>query len=163
MKVRDDLVYLKHIIDVKSEVQFIEGLEKYLEDNKNVCKEVEWWMFSKIDETLDNVYLPYYNSDENEIAKFKPDFIFWIKKGSNYLILFVDPKGTQHTTAYHKIEGYKRIFENKGIVKYKDLNVTTRLLLKPARGGIAGVPEEYREYWFDNFDNFGEKIIEYMK
>jgi hypothetical protein len=29
---------------------------------------------------------------ENNISKFKPDFVFWAQKGEQYLILFVDPK-----------------------------------------------------------------------
>ncbi len=46
-------------------------------------------MFSKIDETLDEVYIP--------------DFIFWLKKDNNYFIVFIDPKSTEFTKYQNKI------------------------------------------------------------
>jgi restriction endonuclease len=100
-------------------------------------------MFSKLDQTLDEIYIPYYNPKENMISKFKPDFIFWLKKGKQYKILFVDPKGTEHSDGYRKIDGYRRIFENKiknELNKYSvdDLSVQVQLLLKPKQG-IAGI------------------------
>ncbi|MGQ9848383.1 MAG: hypothetical protein ACUVQP_12910, partial [Bacteroidales bacterium] len=69
--------YLNHIINVESEVKFIEQLEEYLAKPDNVFKQFDWWMFSKLDQTLDEIYIPYYDSKQNNIAKFKPDFIFW--------------------------------------------------------------------------------------
>ncbi|MGB9595443.1 MAG: hypothetical protein ACPL7B_04100 [Candidatus Poribacteria bacterium] len=118
-------------------------------------------MFSKLDQSLDEVFIPYYNPKENSIANFKPDFIFWMQKGDRYLMLFVDPKGTEHTDVYRKIDGYSRIFED-GNGKSKDFIydgfiVNTRLLLKPRRS-IAEVLENYRRYWFDNFDDFAKVI-----
>ncbi|MGI6315023.1 MAG: DEAD/DEAH box helicase family protein [Patescibacteria group bacterium] len=103
--------YLNHIINVDSEVKFVEQLEEYLAKPDNVFTQFDWWMFSKLDQTLDKVLIPYYNPKENNIANFKPDFIFWAQKGKRYLILFVDPKGTEHTDGYRKIDGYSRIFE----------------------------------------------------
>ena len=88
--------YLNHIINVDSEVKFIEQLEEYLAKPDNVFTQFDWWMFSKLDQTLDEVLIPYYNPKENKITNFKPDFIFWAQKGKRYLILFVDPKGTEH-------------------------------------------------------------------
>ncbi len=70
-------------------------------------------MFSKLDQTLDEVYIPYYNPKVNNIAKFKPDFIFWLQKDNRYVILFIDPKGTEYTDGYRKIDGYSRIFEEE--------------------------------------------------
>ncbi|HUM44310.1 MAG TPA: DEAD/DEAH box helicase family protein, partial [Fervidobacterium sp.] len=103
--------YLTHIINVESEIEFMEGLKNYLKTSDNVFSKFDWWMFSKLDETLDEVYIPYYNSKTNGISKFKPDFIFWMQKDNRYLILFIDPKGTEHTDAYRKIDGYSKIFE----------------------------------------------------
>jgi len=100
--------YLTHIINVESEIEFMEGLKNYLKTSDNVFSKFDWWMFSKLDETLDEVYIPYYNSKTNGISKFKPDFIFWMQKDNRYLILFIDPKGTEHTDAYRKIDGYSR-------------------------------------------------------
>lgn len=160
----EKIVYLNHIITVASEVRFIEELERYLKKPDNIFSQFDWWMFSKLDQTLDEVYIPYYNPKENRIANFKPDFIFWAKKDRRYLIIFVDPKGTEYTDGYRKIDGYTRIFEieKDGKKQSKDFSynewiINTKLLLKP-RQGIAGVLENYRQYWFDNFDEFASKL-----
>ncbi|WP_113074437.1 DEAD/DEAH box helicase family protein [Petrotoga sp. 9PW.55.5.1] len=154
--------YLNHIINVDSEVRFIEELEEYLAKPNNVFTKFDWWMFSKLDQTLDEVFIPYYNPKENKISKFKPDFIFWMQKDNQYLILFVDPKGTEHADGYRKIDGYSSIFEYGAQKQSRDFSyngfvINTKLLLKPRRG-IADVLENYRKYWFDNFDDFASKI-----
>ena len=154
--------YLNHIINVDSEVKFIEQLEEYLSEPDNIFKKFDWWMFSKIDQTLDEVYIPYYNPKENNIAKFKPDFIFWLQKGNEYTVLFVDPKGTEYTDGYRKIDGYSKIFETEEnkeskIFSLNGLRISTKLLFKPQRG-IASVLDNYKKYWFDNFADFATKI-----
>jgi len=154
--------YLNHIINVDSEVRFIEQLEDYLAKPDNIFSQFDWWMFSKLDQTLDEVLIPYYNPKENNIANFKPDFIFWVQKGKRYLILFVDPKGTEHADGYRKIDGYSRIFEigeqkESKDFSYNGFTINTKLLLKPRRG-IAEVLENYKRYWFDNFVDFAGKI-----
>ncbi len=156
--------YLNHIINVESEVKFVEQLEEYLAKSDNVFMQFDWWMFSKLDQTLDEVLIPYYDPKENKIANFKPDFIFWAQKGKRYLILFVDPKGTEYAEGYRKIDGYSRIFEiEKGGQKvskdfsYNGFIINMKLLLKPKRG-IAEVPDNYKKYWFDNFVDFAGKI-----
>lgn len=154
--------YLNHIINVDSEVRFIEQLEEYLAQSENIFSQFDWWMFSKLDQTLDEVLIPYYNPKENTIANFKPDFIFWAQKGKRYLILFVDPKGTEHADGYRKIDGYSRIFETgeqKESINfsYNGFTINTKLLLKPRRG-IAEVLENYKRYWFDNFVDFATKV-----
>lgn len=163
--------YLNHIINVDSEVRFIEQLEEYLAQPENIFSQFDWWMFSKLDQTIDEVYIPYYNPKENKIANFKPDFIFWMQKEKQYLIMFVDPKGTEHADGYRKIDGYSRIFEieKDGKKQSRDFSyppaeragngftINTKLLLKPRRG-IAEVLENYKQYWFDNFVDFAGKI-----
>ncbi len=156
--------YLNHIINVDSEVKFVEQLEEYLAKPNNVFTQFDWWMFSKLDQTLDEVLIPYYNPKENNIVNFKPDFIFWAQKGNHYLILFVDPKGTEHADGYRKIDGFSRIFEEEKDGKkqsknfsYNGFSINTKLLLKPKRG-MAEVLENYKRYWFDNFDDFVGKI-----
>ncbi len=148
--------YLNHIITVPSEVEFIEQLEEYINKPNNIFAQFDWWMFSKIDETLDEIYIPYYNPKLNTISKFKPDFIFWMQKGNHYLILFVDPKGTEHKDAYIKIDGYSSLFEieNDGkkqckVFLHNGLTIKVKLLLKTKEG----VPKRYREYWFENFED----------
>ncbi|MDD5689636.1 MAG: restriction endonuclease subunit R, partial [Caldisericia bacterium] len=138
--------------------------EKYLAEPDNIFTQFDWWLFSKLDQTLDEVYIPYYNPKENNITNFKPDFIFWAQKDRRYLILFVDPKGTEHADGYRKIDGYSKIFEigeqkvSKSFSYDDGLIINTKLLLKPRRG-IAEVLESYERYWFDNFIDFANKII----
>jgi len=160
---KEKVDYLNHIIDVESEIKFIKQLEEYLQKSSNVFKQFDWWMFSKLDQTLDEVYIPYYNHKKNDMSKFKPDFVFWMQKGNDYTILFVDPKGIENTDGYRRIDGYSRIFETgeqkeSKIYPFNGFNIKTKLLLTPAHGGIVGVPEPQRKYWFDNFKDFADKI-----
>jgi type III restriction enzyme len=69
---------------------------------------------SKVDESLDEVRIPYYSPEENRIAWFLPDFVLWLSKGKDYRIVFVDPKGMAHTRTYTKLDGYRHFFEEKG-------------------------------------------------
>jgi hypothetical protein len=149
--------YIKHIIKIKSEVNFINDLEAYLNTSGNWFKEFDWWMFSKLDESLDEVYIPYYNPNVNKISRFYPDFIFWLKKDDNYIIVFVDPKGTEHTSAYRKIDGYKLLFEKDGKAKainYNGFKVRIKLLLRSE--DVSKALPEYKQYWFDNIENMSE-------
>lgn len=41
---------------------------------------------------------------------------------------------------------------------YNGFTINVKLLLKPTRGGIANVPDPQKRYWFDNFDDFANKI-----
>lgn len=156
--------FIQHIIKHKSEVDFINDLENYLKEKDSFFMQFDWWYFSKIDETLDEIYIPYYQPKTNRIEKFKPDFIFWLKKDNIYLILFVDPKGTEYSDGYRKIDGYSRIFETEEngkrqarVFSYNGLTVYTKLLLR-SKQGIANVLENYKHYWFDSFGDFAKKI-----
>lgn len=143
--------YIKHIIKTPSEVKFVNDLEDYLERPDNKFKDFDWWFFSKLDESLDEIYIPYYNPNVNKISRFYPDFIFWLKKGDNYFIVFVDPKGTEHTSAYRKIDGYRALFEENGKEKdfnYNGFKVKIKLLLRP--DDVFKASRGYRRYWFDN-------------
>ncbi len=139
--------FIQHIISEKSEVEFIEGLESWLTDNKP-----DWdaWMFSKIDEHLDSVHIPYYNERINDYARFKPDFIFWMCKGNNFQIVFVDPKGTVHKSAYLKIDGFMHFFESENIpvkFKYKKWNVLAKLLMF----NDDRAPRLYQRFWSSDY------------
>ncbi|MCS7092509.1 MAG: restriction endonuclease subunit R, partial [Patescibacteria group bacterium] len=160
--------YLNHIINVESEVRFLEELEEYTRDidnegGNNIFKKFDWWMFSKLDQTLDEIFIPYYNPKTNSIANFKPDFVFWAQKGNCYFIIFVDPKGTEHADGYRKIDGYIRIFGGKKQNReessfcYGNLNIKTKLLFRSTQG-VASVLENYREYWFDSLNDFADKV-----
>ena len=146
--------YIKHIIKTPSEVYFLDDLEEYLKNQDNKFKDFDWWMFSKLDETQDNVFIPYYNPNINNISYFYPDFIFWLQKNYNYYIVFVDPKGTEYTTAYRKIDGYKALFEEnekERIFNYNGLNITIKLLLRTDE--VNKAEELYKQYWFDKIEN----------
>ena len=152
--------YIKHIIKTQSESRFINDLEDHLTKADNKFKEFDWWLFSKLDESLDEVYIPYYNPSANKFSRFYPDFIFWLKKGDNYFIVFVDPKGTEHTSAYRKIDGYAQLFEENGkekVFNYNEFKVRIKLLLRPE--DVSKAPAEYRQYWFDNI----EKMVKVVK
>jgi len=145
--------YIKHIIKTRSEVKFVNDLERYLRRENSKFKEFDWWLFSKLDERLDEVYIPYYDPRANRIRHFKPDFIFWLQKGSNYFIVFIDPKGTSHTAYMHKVDGYKMIFEKDGdgcrSFGYDGLKVRVFTFLYT--DDVNKLPQEgYKKYWFDN-------------
>ncbi|MCS7165991.1 MAG: hypothetical protein RMJ51_07035, partial [Candidatus Calescibacterium sp.] len=72
--------YIKHVIKTTSEKKFISDLIEYLSYEDNLFRSFDWWYFSKIDETLDEIYIPYFDKSICRWAKFKPDFIFWLCK-----------------------------------------------------------------------------------
>lgn len=148
--------YIKHIIKTPSEVKFLNNLEDYLCRKDNKFKEFEWWLFSKLDESLDEVYIPYYNPQINDISHFKPDFIFWLKKGSDYFIVFIDPKGIEHRDPDRKIEGYKQIFEDdRGCPKpFAHDRLQVRVFCFLWTSDVNKLPDGYREYWFDSFEKW---------
>jgi type III restriction enzyme len=147
--------YIRHIIRTPSEVKFIRELETYLAQPNNQFQRFDWWFFSKLDESLDEVYIPYYDPKTNRMARFKPDFIFWLCKGNRYWIVFIDPKGTEHTDFLRKVDGYREVFENDGQPKcfrYNDKKVTVHLFLKPSDS--ADIPTEYQSFGVDNVEFF---------
>lgn len=144
--------YIKHIVQEDSEIKFLNQLEDYLANPGNRFKDFDWWMFSKLDESLDEVYIPYYDGTSNKVRDFKPDFIFWFQKGNEYFIVFIDPKGTEHTDYQRKIDGYSAIFEGAGGAK-KPLSHNGKKVFVFAFLHTAdkdGLPAKYSEYWFDN-------------
>lgn len=145
--------YIRHIIKTKSEIKFINDLKSYVDKSNNKFNDFDWWMFSKLDESLDEVYISYYNPNVNKISWFYPDFIFWLKRGNDYFIVFVDPKGTEHTSAERKIDGYKELFEDNGkerVFNHNRFRVKIKLLLRA--DDVSKTSNEYREYWFDNIE-----------
>ena len=156
----DRIAYIRSVIRVESEVRFVRQLEAYLEQADNKFKEFDWWLFSRVDETSDNVNIPYYYPIENRIANFKPDFIFWLKKGQRYHILLIDPKGTGRTEYEHKVDGYKNLFEEHGQPKefqYGDMFVNVHVFLHTQDRNILA--EGYRDYWFDGVEQVLENLL----
>ncbi|MBU1206649.1 MAG: DEAD/DEAH box helicase family protein [Proteobacteria bacterium] len=153
--------YIKHIVQTPSEIKFLNYLEDYLAKPGNRFKDFDWWIFSKLDESLDEVYIPYYDGTSNKVRDFKPDFIFWFQKGNEYFIVFIDPKGTEHTDYQRKIDGYSAIFEGAGGAK-KPLSHNGKKVFVYAFLHTAdkdGLPAKYREYWFDNVGKILTSIL----
>jgi len=136
--------WIKNIINVKSEIRFFNSLIEILDE---INSDIEWWVFSKLNEYYDNVYIPYYKS--GRVAKFIPDFIFWIKRGKDYKIVFVDPKGKEHIEWIDKlVNGYELIFKENGETKVfnrDDFNISVKLFFYTD----LEKPSVFREYWID--------------
>jgi len=148
----DRIDYIKHIIQEESEVKFINRLEEYLGRANNKFQDFDWWMFSKLDESLDDVYLPYYDGSSNKVREFKPDFIFWLQKGDDYFIVFIDPKGTEHTDYQRKIDGYSLLFEDGGggkkTIPHNGQMVKVFTFLYT--DDVDGLSKDYKRYWSDD-------------
>ena len=130
MKDKNENDFFRNIINDKSEIDFINNLEKYLEQDTNKLTTYDNWYFSKIQQITDNIYIPYIDYEKSQIAKFYPDFIFWLKKDDKYIIKFIDPKGLNqgvHKTQ-DKLDGFETIFENNSFRKGND-NIKVELYL----------------------------------
>ena len=147
------LDYLRHIIDTESEVRFLGVLRDYVKKSDCVLKKLDWWMFSKLDQYLDDPFIPYYDPKQNREARFIPDFIFWGQLGKDYVIHFVDPKGMEQIDWERKVDGYCRQFENgKGALRvfgYDNLAVTVRLSLFTSDRNKCPAGS-YSRFWHDN-------------
>ncbi|QUV83628.1 DEAD/DEAH box helicase family protein [Chloracidobacterium sp. D] len=152
--------YIRHIIKTESEVKFIKDLEAYLSQPNNEFQQFDWWFFSKLDESLDEVYIPYYDPKTNRIARFKPDFIFWLCKDKRYRIAFVDPKGTEHVDYRRKIDGYSGVFLQKGQLHplmWNGKTVTVHLFFYT--DNIAKVPTLDQQFWCDYVGALPERLL----
>ncbi|WP_120841924.1 DEAD/DEAH box helicase family protein [Helicobacter pylori] len=133
--------WLKYVVKVKSESDFLEELLKITE---TLQENYDFWAFSKIDEHLDNLFIPYIDNSTGE-RKFFPDFIFWLQKGNTQIICFIDPKGSKHTDYEHKADAYK-LFKDKVFSSKDDPNLKIKVVLK-FYGDKDDVAELYRDYW----------------
>ncbi|EQD97576.1 type III restriction endonuclease subunit R [Helicobacter pylori PZ5056] len=132
--------WLKHVVKVKSESDFLEELLKITE---TLQENYDFWAFSKIDEHLDNLFIPYI--DNATERRFFPDFIFWLQKGGTQIICFIDPKGTEHTSSLRKADAYK-LFKDKVFSSKNDPHFKIKVVLK-FYGNKDRVPDDYRNYW----------------
>ncbi len=132
--------WLKHVVKVKSESDFLEELLKITE---TLQENYDFWAFSKIDEHLDNLFIPYFNGATER--KFFPDFIFWLQKGGTQIICFIDPKGSKHTDYEHKADAYQ-LFKDKIFNPKDDPNLKIKVVLK-FYGDKDEVGERYRDDW----------------
>ncbi|WP_100977853.1 DEAD/DEAH box helicase family protein [Helicobacter pylori] len=133
--------WLKHVVKVKSESDFLEELLKITE---MLQENYDFWAFSKIDEHLDNLFIPYIDNGATE-RKFFPDFIFWLQKGGTQIICFIDPKGSKHTDYEHKADAYQ-LFKDKIFNPKDDPHFKIKVVLK-FYGNKDDVGERYRDDW----------------
>ncbi|PDW20984.1 restriction endonuclease subunit R [Helicobacter pylori] len=132
--------WLKHVVKVKSESDFLEELLKITE---TLQENYDFWAFSKIDEHLDNLFIPYI--DNAAERRFFPDFIFWLQKSGTQIICFIDPKGSKHTDYEHKADAYQ-LFKDKIFNPKNDPNLKIKVVLK-FYGDKDDVGERYRDDW----------------
>ncbi|GAA6896434.1 DEAD/DEAH box helicase family protein [Helicobacter pylori] len=137
-----DCDWLKHVVKVKSEIDFLQELQDQ-ETTKTLQANYDFWAFSKIDEHLDNLFIPYF--DNAAERKFFPDFIFWLQKGNTQIICFVDPKGSKHTDYEHKADAYQ-LFKDKIFNPKDDPHFKIKVVLK-FYGNKDDVGERYRDDW----------------
>jgi len=74
---------------VESEYRFVLGLREYLRNNKDKFSDVEVYLLRNYPFSGVGFQLQW--------SKFYPDFIMWRKEGRRQTIVFIDPKGLEHT------------------------------------------------------------------
>ncbi|GHP72029.1 helicase [Helicobacter pylori] len=137
-----DCDWLKHVVKVKSEIDFLQELQDQ-ETTKTLQENYDFWAFSKIDEHLDNLFIPYINNVAER--RFFPDFIFWLQKGDTQIICFIDPKGITYADYEHKADAYK-LFKDKIFNPKNDPHFKIKVVLK-FYGDKDRVGDNYRDYW----------------
>ncbi len=135
--------WLKHVVKVKSESDFLEELLKITE---TLQENYDFLAFSKIDEHLDNLFIPYIDNGATE-RKFFPDFIFWLQKSGTQIICFIDPKGSKHTDYEHKADAYQ-LFKDKIFNPKDNPHFKIKVVLK-FYGNKDDVGERYRDLWIE--------------
>ena len=141
----------QNVISAESELDFYRRLVAYARVEKG--KELEkydWWYFSKLVENVDEIKIPYFNTEKGEYANFYPDFIFWFKRDDKYIIKFVDPKGLKlgQDNARDKISGFENIFKSGQTMTFKGLPLEVQLFYYNNEHRNDNVLESYRRYMF---------------
>ncbi len=137
-----DCDWLKHVVKVKSEIDFLQELQDQ-ETTKTLQENYDFWAFSKIDEHLDNLFIPYINNVAER--RFFPDFIFWLQKSDTQIICFIDPKGITYADYEHKADAYK-LFKDKIFNPKNNPHFKIKVVLK-FYGDKDRVGDGYRGYW----------------
>ncbi|GAA7374121.1 hypothetical protein MM0343_12850 [Helicobacter pylori] len=154
--------WLKHVVKVESEIDFLKELQE-TETIKTLQENYDFWAFSKIDEHLDHLFIPYIGENATE-RRFFPDFIFWLQKGGTQIICFIDPKGSKHTDYEHKADAYK-LFKDKVFTSKDNPHFKIQVVLK-FYGNKDDVGDKYKDDWIqkdklkDFFLTLWPKLIE---
>jgi len=141
---KEESKFFKHIIKIGSEIEFI---KKLIEIKNLLDEKYEYWYFSKIDESVDLISIPYFDSSLGEFREFYPDFIFWLKKGNKRKIIFVDPKGINNLqNPLDKIDGFEEFKHS-----LKD-DIEVELFFYNENPILEGLEERYKKYWKTNLE-----------
>ncbi|GAA7941282.1 DEAD/DEAH box helicase family protein [Helicobacter pylori] len=143
-----DCDWIKHVVKVKSEIDFLQELQDQ-ETTKTLQENYDFWAFSKIDEHLDNLFIPYINNVAER--RFFPDFIFWLQKGDTQIICFIDPKGITYADYEHKADAYEELFKDKIFnpkndphFKIKKIKVVLKFYQNNTEHEVA---KKYKPHW----------------
>ncbi|MBB6063059.1 hypothetical protein HNP65_001522 [Thermosipho japonicus] len=145
---------LVNILNERSEIEFINELKK----KSNYFEIFDWWLFSKIVQKIDNIYIPYTNKEGNT-EKFYPDFVFWFKKANNYFVVFVDPKSTEYADGYRKIDGFVKLFYESKKTKIFEKDGSKIIFDLYLFNKNFGSPEKYQEFWVGSVDEFINRLL----
>jgi hypothetical protein len=109
----------------------------------------------KLDQYLDDPYIPYYNPKQNRVARFIPDFVFWGRRPNVCTIVFLDPTGMEQLDWERKgkLDGYRRLFEDSSgkLRSFSHGNVTVRVRLFLFTKDRNICPEgAYNRFWMDS-------------
>ena len=151
---KKDSENFQHIIKEESEIDFLDDLKGYLQQVNNKLEKFDWWFFSKIDQTIDKLGIPYFDNELGEHRKFFPDFIFWLKKGNNYYLKFIDPHGVQagRDNSTDKIDGFNDFVMDLANLK-ENRRLAAQMYFYNAMQPGTGMSEQYRKYWTNDFEN----------
>lgn len=140
--------HFKHVVKVISEIEFVKELERYIKEGNNRLKQYDWWYFSKIDESVDKINIPYFDTGIGEYRNFCPDFIFWLKKDGKYYLKFIDPKGIEHTqNPCDKARGFEKVKKELAGIENKNITDIELYFFSDE------IPDsECKEYWVGDFN-----------
>ena len=106
--------------------------------------------------------IPYVDKLKNSNRNFNPDFIFWLKRGNDYSIVLVDPKGIQNTGGFaYKMDGYIELFtdgDRPKRFKFDNLNVRVFAFLFTKDRNVVGAGI-YPQFWIDKMDDVLDKVL----
>ncbi len=140
--------FMRYAVDEDSECKFLTDLDNWLNVNKT---NMDSWMFCKLNEHKDTVKIPYFY--DNRQRDFFPDFIFWLKRGDDYRIIFIDPKGLNHSSYLNKIDGYMDVFEKDDKPRiFDDRNMRIQVRLFLYNKNIENAPDAYKRFWINTPD-----------
>ena len=140
----DNKAQIVYAISEKSEIEFLKDLKTHLK----ALDDFEW-NFCKIVQNVDEIYVPYFDEEEQIWRKFYPDFIFWLKQDEIYEIVFVDPKGLKHGEgARFKANGFETIFGGKNL-EFNDNKIIVKLAYY---NKDLHIPQGLEKYVFSNIN-----------